>query len=441
MMSKNSAIKVQNLTKTYRLYKEPTDRLKEALNPFKKSYHSDFHALKNVSFEIKKGKTIGIIGRNGSGKSTLLKIITGVLTASNGRVVIHGKISAILELGAGFNPEMSGLENIYLNTSINGVNKEATDKKIDEIRAFAELGEFIHQPLKTYSSGMKARLAFAVAINIDPDILIVDEALAVGDAAFQRKCFAKMEQIREAGATILFVSHSEGSIVSLCSSAIWLSNGEKIIEGEPKLVTGLYMKNSQKKQIDKTKIEKEFLELEKGSKNKGNSKKHQQNRETIQIKEFYNTALKPKSTICYEEKGAKISDVKVTMLDGEEVNVLLHGKHYIYSYTVQLENDIEDVRFGFLIKNKIGIDLAGGSYSMKEQKGIQIVSKGNYTIKFSFQCLFNEGEYFFNAGCSSHKKHIHRIVDAYVVKVMPIEKKVFTSNVNCIDSCEILLND
>ena len=440
-MNKNSAIKVQNLTKTYKLYKEPIDRLKEALNPFKKSYHSDFHALKNVSFEIKKGETIGIIGRNGSGKSTLLKIITGVLTPSSGRVVIHGKISAILELGAGFNPEMSGLENIYLNTSINGVNKEATDKKIDEIRAFAELGEFIHQPLKTYSNGMKARLAFAVAINIDPDILIVDEALAVGDAAFQRKCFAKMEQIREAGATILFVSHSEGSIVSLCNRAIWLSNGEKIIEGKPKLVTGLYMKNSQKKQIDKAEIEKEFLELEKGSKNKGNSKKYQQNRETIQIKEFYNMALKPKSTICYEKNGAKISDVKVTMLDGKEVNVLLHGKHYIYSYTAQLENEMEDVRFGFLIKNKIGINLAGGSYSMKEQKGMQVVSKGNYTIKFSFQCLFNEGEYFFNAGCSSHKKHIHRIVDAYVVKVMPIEKKVFTSNVNCIDNCEIVIND
>ena len=363
-MNKNTAIKVQNLTKTYKLYKEPIDRLKEALNPFKKSYHNDFHALKNVSFEIKKGETVGIIGRNGSGKSTLLKIITGVLTPSSGRVAIHGKISAILELGAGFNPEMSGLENIYLNTSINGMNKEATDKKIDEIRAFAELGEFIHQPLKTYSSGMKARLAFAVAINIDPDILIVDEALAVGDAAFQRKCFAKMEQIREAGATILFVSHSEGSIVSLCSRAIWLSNGEKIIEGEPKLVTGLYMKNSQKKQINKVEIEKELIELGKNSGKDDEKKEQVQKKETKKIEEFYDPSLKPKSTIYYEEKGAKISDVKVTTLDGKEVNVLVQENEYILNLCVETDIDFEDVRFGAALKNNQGIYYSGVAYEL-----------------------------------------------------------------------------
>lgn len=207
----------------------------------KKKYHKEFYALNNVSFEIKKGETVGIIGKNGSGKSTLLKIITGVLTPTSGRVTIHGKISAILELGAGFNPEMTGLENIYLNTSINGMNKAQTDKKIDEIVAFAELGEFIHQPIKTYSSGMKARLAFAVSINVEPDILIVDEALSVGDSTFQRKCFAKMEEIRAKGATILFVSHSEGSIVSLCNRAYMDEAMEnQIIDGTPKLVTGLY---------------------------------------------------------------------------------------------------------------------------------------------------------------------------------------------------------
>ena len=257
-MNKNTAIKVQNLTKTYKLYDKPIDRLKESLHPLKKKYHKEFYALNNVSFEIKKGETVGIIGKNGSGKSTLLKIITGVLTPTAGRVSIHGKISAILELGAGFNPEMTGLENIYLNTSINGMNKAQTDKKIDEIVAFAELGEFIHQPIKTYSSGMKARLAFAVSINVEPDILIVDEALSVGDSAFQRKCFAKMEEIRAKGATILFVSHSEGSIVSLCNRAIWISNGNQIIDGTPKLVTGLYMKHINENKIDKSKIEKEY---------------------------------------------------------------------------------------------------------------------------------------------------------------------------------------
>ncbi|MDQ1245236.1 MAG: lipopolysaccharide transport system ATP-binding protein, partial [Campylobacterota bacterium] len=239
-MNKNTAIKVQNLTKTYKLYDKPIDRLKESLHPFKKKYHREFYALNDVSFEIKKGETVGIVGKNGSGKSTLLKIITGVLTPTSGKISVHGKISAILELGAGFNPEMTGLENVYLNTSINGMSKKETDSKIKEIVEFAELGEFINQPVKTYSSGMKARLAFSVSISVEPDILIVDEALSVGDAAFARKCFAKMEEIRSRGATILFVSHSEGSVVALCNRAIWISNGKQIIDGTPKLVTGLY---------------------------------------------------------------------------------------------------------------------------------------------------------------------------------------------------------
>jgi len=466
-MKSNVAIKVQNLSKIYKLYQEPMDRLKEALNPFKKSYHVDFHAVKNVDLEVKRGETVGIIGRNGSGKSTLLKIITGVLTPSSGRVTVRGRISAILELGAGFNPEMSGLENIYLSNSINGMSKKDTDKKIDEIIEFAELGEFIYQPLKTYSSGMKARLAFAVAINIDPDILIVDEALAVGDAAFQRKCFARMEQIREAGATILFVSHSEASIVSLCNRAVWLSNGEKIIEGEPKLVTGLYMKNANKKVIDKKEIEKEFVELKEKTDEKKNStdtvkeikgvessskpttrpseattpQERGQNSKSTSLEEFYDPSLKPKSTIYYDEDGARISDVKITTIEGRRVNVLMHGKEYIYSYKVEILKPIEDVRFGFLIKNKMGVSLAGGSYSMMENENIKILSKNDYIVKFRFKCIFSEGEYFVNAGCSSFRKHRHRIIDAYTFRVMNIDRKIFTAVVNCINDCKVVKSD
>jgi lipopolysaccharide transport system ATP-binding protein len=260
-MTKNVAIKVNNLTKSYKLYAQPIDRVKESLNLFGKKYHTEFHAVKDLSFEVKNRETVGIIGRNGCGKSTLLKMIANVLTPSSGRVIVHGHISAILELGAGFNPEMSGLENIYLNTSINGLSKEQTDQKIDEIEKFSELGEFLDQPIKTYSSGMKARLAFAVAINVEPDILIVDEALSVGDAAFQRKCFSKIEEIRANGATILFVSHSEDSIVSLCNRAIWLSNGEQVLDGVPKLVTGLYLKYSNAKRINKEKVLNEYHKL------------------------------------------------------------------------------------------------------------------------------------------------------------------------------------
>ncbi|WP_457743511.1 ABC transporter ATP-binding protein [Sulfurimonas sp.] len=443
-MNKTLAIKVQNLTKTYKLYKDPKDRLKEALNPFGKKYHDDFHALKDVSFEIKKGETVGIIGRNGSGKSTLLKIITGVLTPSSGRVNVHGKISAILELGAGFNPEMSGLENIYLNTSINGISKEDTDKKIQEITDFAELGEFIHQPLKTYSSGMKARLGFAVAINIDPDILIVDEALSVGDAAFQRKCFAKMEQIREVGATILFVSHSEGSIVSLCSRAIWLSNGEKIIEGEPKLVTGLYMKNSQKKQIDKTSITKEFEELKNQPENPKEKKavKKEPQKQKSSIEEYYDPSLKPKSTIYYEEKGAKISDVKITTLNGKKVNVLRHKANYKLQMNVEIFNNLEDVRFGVAIKNNQGIYYSGVSYELLKHANEKVLKKGTYSIKFDFNCLIVEGIFVVDAVILSNfnkdKNIENKINDAYMFKVLKQDKHNITqSHVAMIEGFEI----
>ena len=240
---KNVVISVLNLTKTYKLFNQSIDRLKEALHPFKKIYHKNFNAIDSVSFEINRGETVGIIGRNGSGKSTLLKLITGVLTPTKGSTSVRGRVAAILELGAGFNQELTGLQNINLNKTINGIPESKTKKHLERIIDFSELGEFINQPLKTYSSGMKARLAFAVAINVEPDILIVDEALSVGDAAFQRKCFAKMEQIRKAGVTILFVSHTETSILNLCNRVIWLVNGSKVLDGNPKLVTSLYLKH------------------------------------------------------------------------------------------------------------------------------------------------------------------------------------------------------
>ena len=202
----NTAIKVSNLTKIYKLYDKPMDRLKESLHPLKKNYHKDFYALNDVSFEVKKGETVGIIGKNGAGKSTLLKIITGVLTPTSGDVQVNGRIASLLELGAGFNPEYTGIENIYLQGTLMGFGHEEMAAKVDEILAFADIGDFIHQSVKMYSSGMFARLAFAVAINVDPDILIVDEALSVGDAAFQNKCIRKMEEIGDKGITILFVS-------------------------------------------------------------------------------------------------------------------------------------------------------------------------------------------------------------------------------------------
>lgn len=234
------AISVKHLTKVYKLYDKPIDRLKEALNPFKKSYHKDFYALNDVSFDIKKGETVGIIGKNGAGKSTLLKIITGVLTPTSGSVQVHGKIASLLELGAGFNPDYTGLENVYFQGSLMGYTREEMEAKVDDILAFADIGEFIHQPVKTYSSGMFARLAFAVAINVEPDILIVDEALSVGDIAFQSKCAIKMEQLKNKGISILLVTHSMSEIKKICSRAVYLQNGAIVSEGDTKTVCNDY---------------------------------------------------------------------------------------------------------------------------------------------------------------------------------------------------------
>lgn len=228
------AIEVTELTKKYRLYDKPIDRLKESLNPFKKQYHKEFYALDKVSFKIKKGETVGIIGKNGAGKSTLLKIITGVLTPTSGYVKTYGRISSLLELGAGFNPEMTGIENIYLQGSLFGITHKTMEENIHEILEFADIGDFIYQPVKSYSSGMFARLAFAVAINVQPDILIVDEALSVGDVRFQRKCFAKFEELKVNNVTIIFVSHDLESIKTFTTKAIFILNGKIEFEGSAK---------------------------------------------------------------------------------------------------------------------------------------------------------------------------------------------------------------
>jgi len=255
------AISVKSLTKVYHLYNKAQDRFKEALHPLRKSYHHDFYALDDVSFEVKKGETVGIIGKNGAGKSTLLKIITGVLTPTKGSVEVRGKIASLLELGAGFNPEMTGLENIYLNGTLMGFSKEAMDKKVDNILEFANIGEFIYQPVKMYSSGMFARLAFSVAINVEAEILIVDEALSVGDMLFQAKCIAKMTELMEKGTTILFVSHDIHAVRSLCNQGVYLENGKVKLLGKAGKVVDKYISDDQKasnaylKEIQKDTVE------------------------------------------------------------------------------------------------------------------------------------------------------------------------------------------
>ena len=239
-MKKKIAIQVKNLDKVYKLYDKPSDRMKEALGLSKKKKYKEHHALDQVNLTIYQGETVGIIGTNGSGKSTILKIITGVLNPSGGKVTVNGRISALLELGAGFNMEYNGIENVYLNGTMIGFSEKEIDEKMDAILEFADIGDYVYQPVKTYSSGMFVRLAFAVAINIEPEILIVDEALSVGDVFFQAKCYHKFEEFKEMGKTILFVSHDLSSISKYCDRVVLLNQGVKLGEGSPKEMIDVY---------------------------------------------------------------------------------------------------------------------------------------------------------------------------------------------------------
>jgi len=258
LMNDKKAISVEKVTKCYQLYDSANDRLKEALHPFNKKYHSTFYAVKDISFDVERGEKVGIIGTNGAGKSTLLKMITGVLTPSSGNIILNGKVASLLELGAGFNPELSGVENIYLNGTLMGFTKNEMDNKFDDIVNFADIGEFIYQPAKKYSSGMFARLAFSVAINVEPDVLIIDEALSVGDMAFQAKCMAKMKDMTDKGVTLLFVSHDISAVQSLCDRAVFIDNGSIVKVGDVDSVTSLYMEIQREKNneyVSKSKLE------------------------------------------------------------------------------------------------------------------------------------------------------------------------------------------
>lgn len=256
------AIKCENIVKKYALYSNKTDRLIEALSLRKKKYHEDFYALNDVNFTVYNGECVGIIGKNGAGKSTLLKILTGVLTPTAGNVEVNGRVSALLELGAGFNPEYTGLENIYLNGVMIGYSKIEMESRVDQIAKFADIGQYLYQPVKTYSSGMFARLAFAVAINIEPDILIVDEALSVGDIFFQNKCYKKFEELRSKGVTVLFVSHDIATVKQMCSRVIWLENGVSKMVGDSVEVCNAYSNSVLEKRAKEYEIAKDAQKFE-----------------------------------------------------------------------------------------------------------------------------------------------------------------------------------
>ncbi len=416
-MHKDIAVKLQNISKIYKLYDKPIDRLKESLHPFKKKYHKEFYALKNINLEIKKGEVLGIVGVNGAGKSTLLKIIAGVLTPTHGRVIINGKINAILELSSGLKPEMTGRENIRLNLQINGIQNDL-DRLVSEIIEFADIGEHIDQPVKSYSSGMKARLGFGLATSTDPDVLIVDEVLAVGDVLFKRKCYNRIENLFKKGKTVIFVSHDAQAVVEFCSDAILLYDREIILSDHPKKVTDYYQKLVFSK--DHTQVLNELNNGEMPEVKKTVPTDDITNKELEKTKfnkDFYLPDFKSKQQF---EQNFEVNIFDVEILDEHhsKVNILQTGKHYTYQYKVKFLETFNNVSFGMHIKTIKGLDLTS-SASHKKQETIDTVNKDDtYLVSWTLKCNLLANTYLANAGVFiGNGEQMSRIVDSYIFKV------------------------
>jgi lipopolysaccharide transport system ATP-binding protein len=443
------AIRVRNLSKCYQIYDAPRDRLKQFLMPrlqrmigkSPKHYFSEFWALKNVSFEIRKGETVGIIGRNGSGKSTLLQMICGTLNPTSGSIETDGRVAALLELGSGFNPEFTGRENVYMNANVLGLSNDEIDSRFADIAAFADIGEFIKQPVKTYSSGMVVRLAFAVAINVDPEILIIDEALSVGDELFQRKCFSRIEAIKSNGATILFVSHSGGTIVELCDRALLIDAGERLAAGIPKQIVGRYQKLLYAPSDKSEAIREQIRRADQSVVGSAipvpdTSQKDLALLEHTQVpQESFNPNLKPSSTIEYEPHGVYIESPAVLTLAGDQVNNLFRGKTYRYTYNVFFTQSATNVRFGMLIKTISGFELGGCSSASSPGDAIAYVdARSTYRVEFRFRCALNPSVYFLNAGVlgdvAGSETFLHRWIDVAMFRVQPDSENLATGIVD-----------
>ena len=396
-MDKNLAISVQGVSKIYKLYDKPIDRLKEAVSLTHKSYHRDFFALSDISFDVKKGETVGIIGTNGSGKSTILKIITGVLSPTTGTAEVSGNISALLELGAGFNSEYTGLENIYMNGTMMGFSREEMQRRMDDILRFADIGDFVNQPVKTYSSGMFVRLAFALAINVDPEILIVDEALSVGDVFFQAKCYRRMEEMMKNGTTILMVSHDMGSIIKYCDKVVLLNRGHFVAQGEAGKMVDLYKKilANQTDELAEALIEqnKEALGLPVGEVHTDKSMKERMN-------------LNPEVQE-YGDGRASFEDFGTLDARGNVTNLLLKGEMFTIRERIRFHAPIEMPIFTYTLRDKKGTDITGTN-TMFEGADIKPVKDGDvYTVSFRQKMNLQGGEYLLSMSCTGYENGEH----------------------------------
>ena len=449
-MENEELISVKKVSKVYRLYDRAIDRLLESISIRKKSYHKDFFALQDISFSVKKGEAVGIIGTNGSGKSTMLKIITGVLTPTSGIVETKGTICALLELGAGFNQDYTGIENIYMNGTMMGISKEEMDKKLPDILDFADIGDFVYQPVKSYSSGMFVRLAFALYISIDPEILIVDEALSVGDVFFQAKCYHRMDELKKKGTTILMVTHDLGSVMKYCDRVILFNKGEKVGEGLPGEMVDQYKKILAGKNpaAEKFVDEQDFLGdgmTEKPEK-KGSSglfgtgseagvKQHSETKEDGSSKQAgkseqsgignnpvqetvteHDRLMKEEMSInpsaqLYGNGKAEIVDFGIFDKDGKLSNILIKGESFTIRERIHFYDEIASPIFTFTIKDKRGMDLSGTN-TLFEGKNIPAVKAGDeYICSFTQKMNLQGGEYLLSISCTGFEGGEHTVYD------------------------------
>ncbi len=412
MEERKAAIQVKDLEKIYKLYDKPSDRLKETFGFGRKKKHTEHHALKGINLTIRQGETVGIIGTNGSGKSTILKIITGVLNPTRGEVSVNGRISALLELGAGFNMEYNGIENIYLNGTMIGFSEKEIDEKMNDILEFADIGEYVHQPVKTYSSGMFVRLAFAVAINIEPEILIVDEALSVGDVFFQAKCYHKFEEFKKMGKTIVFVSHDLSSISKYCDRVVLLNQGVKLGEGNPKEMIDAYKQvlvgqyTIEEPGAERLLDDKQLRELAAGGKKKKAEKAGCVNPDLLE----------------YGSKKAVITEYYITDEKGTVTSAILKGSSFHIHMKVDMAEDIAAPVFAFTIKNIKGTEITGTN-TMFEKAFLESVKAGERKeIVFTQEMNLQGGEYLLSLGVTGYEGDdftvYHRLYDVLNLTVI-----------------------
>ncbi|MFN8432891.1 MAG: ABC transporter ATP-binding protein [Anaerolineales bacterium] len=437
MSSDQYSIKVENLSKCYHVYNQPQDRLKQSVIPRLQRligrtpdfYYHDFWALRDITFDVKKGETVGIIGRNGSGKSTLLQLICGTLTPTSGMVMTQGRIAALLELGSGFNLEFSGRENVYINGAILGLTKEEVDSRFDDIAAFADIGEFIEQPVKTYSSGMVVRLAFAVQAMVDPDILIVDEALAVGDEKFQRKCFARLEELKRQGTSILFVSHSGPQIIEICDRAMFLEGGTRLMLSKPLPTVRAYHKLIYAPASDYEKLVSEYKQIDQSS----NFQLIQASTETVPIfsredeqeNDYFDGGLIPETTSEHPILGARITSIKILNEKEQQVNVLYSKGIYCIEMSGEFTSESSDIYYAIHIRSVSG-NVISGQHFPSEGNSIESVEAGKkFRVKFNFNMALLPGIYFVGGGVWSYNDPncLHRILDAIMFRVQDTEKR------------------